>query len=238
MKPARLGLLMTVCAVLAAVVRLRRGNIDSGVIWQCVLSFVAVAAASLPAPEKGASPNLVRWLRTATLVAFVLALTAAPYASIAVFAPMIASSLILFVTWLAVERSGKRMAWLLVAFVGLAGWAGFAGRKVLEHRRLTHLGEADIVSVHLDAPDGRKIDMTKKDDLLSVIILLNAMKEITPDDESLHDAWKGEMVLASGRHDPISVGHGNDRDVTWIVVGPSTYFVDEPFDTVIKTLSR
>ncbi len=236
MKPARLGWLMTVCAVLAAIVRLRRGNIDGGVLWQCVLSFVAVAAASLPAPDE--SPKLVRGLRTATLCAFAGSLCAAPYARLPVFAPMFAASLILFVTWLAVERSGARMAWLLVSFLGLAAWGGLTGKKVMEHRRLQRLGEFDIASVHLVAQDGRVMDITKKDDLLSVIILLGAMKDFEPEDETIHDAWNGEMVLTNGRHDPISIGHGNDREPTWIVVSGSTYFVEESFDTVIKTLGR
>src|SRR5436309_6460397 len=115
---------MMAAAVLAALVRLRVGNIDAGVLVQCVFSFFAVFAATLPTP---APP--FRIVRMLALLSFAASLLVAPYLRLAYFAPVALGTTTLFAVWLAGERLGRRTLFALLLFVPLTAWGTVEARR-------------------------------------------------------------------------------------------------------------
>jgi hypothetical protein len=233
----RLVLAMTIAAMTAAGVRLLRGNIDSGVLVQLVVSFFAVIAAGVPFAE--GAPRPARIVRTLSLCAFAIALLASPYARIQVFAPFLAATLLVFGAWIGTERFGKRMLWSLALLVPLAAWAVIAVGTALEHRRVGRLDPISIVAVTLVAPDGTTKELRTPKDVERITSRFARMQAFRPKDEAIKEVWKGEMVHVSGAREPLAIGHSDhSRAATWIVVGGLDYYVDDPFDDVTTELLR
>jgi hypothetical protein len=233
----RLVFAMTIAAVTSAAVRLLRGNIDAGVLVQLVLSFVAVIAAGVPFADDG--PRVTRAIRSLSLCAFAIALLAAPYARIQLFAPFLAATLLVFGAWVGYERFGRRMLGSLALLVPIGVWAAFAVRTSLEHRRVGHLGPEDVASVNLVAPDGTKKELRGAGEVARVTTRFARMQAWHPKDDAMKEIWKGEMTLANGTREPIAIGHSDHgRATTWIVIGGRDYYVDDPYDDVTTELLR
>jgi len=233
-KRALVGLMMA-AAVIAALLRLRVGNIDSGVLLQCVFSFFGVFAASLDVPDDRA----IRLVRIATLLSFVGSLLLAPFVRLAHFAPLVGGSLVLFFVWLAAERYGRKALLALLFLAPVAAWTALDVRNVIEHKRILRLVPTDVDRIVLTSPDGA----TKRElggiALEPIVDRLTMMDAFDADRNSLVDAWHGEIVMRDGRRDTLVVGrHERGRMATWIVLGRLDYVLYEPYDAVIADVVK
>lgn len=234
MKRVLVGLMMA-AAVIAAFLRLRVGNIDSGVLLQCVFSFFAVFAASLDVP----GDRIVRLLRIATLMSFGAALLVSPYLRLSHFAPIVGGSLVLFFVWLAAERYGRKALLSLLLLAPVAVWSALDLRNVIEHKRILRLAPTDVDRIVLVSPDGATTRTLDGVALEPIVDRLTMMDAFDADRGSLRDAWRGEMVLRDGRRDVLVIGrHERGRMATWIVLGRLDYVLYEPYDTVIADIVK
>jgi hypothetical protein len=259
-KRALVAAMMT-AAVLAALVRLRLGNIDLGVVVQCVFSFFAVAAASVTPPRRtwsaergadgvssrgrrGAEPTdredrIARMLRVATLLAFAGALLVSPYLRVAYFAPLVAASLVLFGAWLAAERYGRKMLFALVLLAPVVVWGAHELRIALEHRRVRRLVSTQIERIVLVSPDGATTRELRDAAIDPIVARFAEMDALDAERTQLTDAWRGEIVLRSGQRDSLIIGrHERGRMATWIGIGDLDYVVYEPYEVVIADATR
>lgn len=227
-KRALVALMMT-AAVLAALVRLRVGNIDAGVLMQCVFSFFAVFAATLPVPEPPFRP-----VRALALLAFAASLLAAPYLRLAYFAPIALGTMTLFAVWLAGERLGKRTLFALVLLVPVTVWATLEARQAIEHRRVQRMQAADVDHVRLTSPDGAAVRELRGAAVVRLVQRFAAMSDLDAEPSAMRDAWRGEIVMQDGRRDTLALGHHErGRAATWIVLGSNDYVVYEAYDAVV-----
>ncbi len=228
-KSRALVALMMAAAGLAALVRLRVGNIDAGVLVQCVFSFLAVFAATLPAP----SPPF-RIVRLLALIAFAGSLLAAPYLRVAYFAPLALGTTTLFAVWLAGERLGKRTLFALVLLVPVTAWATVEARHAIEHRRVQRMQAGDVDHVRLTSPDGATVRELRGDGVVALVQRFAAMTELDAEPSSMRDAWRGEIVMLDGHHDVLAIGHHErGRGATWIALGGNDYVVYEPYESFV-----
>ncbi|HEY8078881.1 MAG TPA: hypothetical protein VIF62_32340 [Labilithrix sp.] len=234
MRKRALVALMMAAAVLAALVRLRVGNIDAGVLVQCVFSFFAVFAATLPVPE---AP--FRAVRVLALIAFAASLLCAPYLRVAYFAPIALGTMTLFAVWLAGERLGKRTLFALVLLVPVTAWATLEARQAIEHRRVLRMQPADVDHVTLASPDGSGVRELRGAAVVPLVQRFAALSDFDAEPTAMRDAWRGEIVMHDGRRDAFAIGHHErGRAATWILLGQNDYVVYEAYDAVVADVLR